>query len=130
MSKTKHDDVLISDGTTGFPLSEVKETRLPGGSAEEQDHGGSERTQCRSAQGPGPPAAVGTSLRRLTAVRSLVHLRGAGGEGDRYTQTNQEGGEGTSCPIAPSNHDSLNLSLKLPATNSQKSVSSEKGFEF
>lgn len=40
---------------------------------EEQEEGGSE---CDSGQGPHPPVAVGTRLRRLTAISILVQLRG------------------------------------------------------
>lgn len=46
-----------------------------GSFVEEQEEGGPERAQCDSGQGPHPPVAVGTRLRRLTEISHLVHLR-------------------------------------------------------
>lgn len=45
------------------------------GFVEEQEEGGSERTQCDSGQGQRPPVAVGTRLRKLAALSGPIHLR-------------------------------------------------------
>lgn len=54
-----------------------------GSFVEEQEEGGSERAQRNSGQGPRPPVAVGTWLRRLTAIFGLAQLR----EEEIHTQT-------------------------------------------
>lgn len=57
-----------------------------GSFVQEQEEGGSERTQC-SGQGPHPPVVVGTCwLRRLTAVFGLVQLREEEGREESHTR--------------------------------------------
>ena len=43
-----------------------------GSFVEEQQEG---ESKCNSGQGPHPPVAVGTRLRRLTGISGLIHLR-------------------------------------------------------